>query len=365
MDFGPIARAIFALPNRTAGWGVATPLFGLSSVKTVLLAPAMSPFDDADISMSLPNKSMIHQLSPKGEPGLEDWLRSIGLGQHAAAYRDNGITFDLLDKLTEQDLKELGLTIGERKRFLEAVAKRQTASAAEPAVSLPGERRPLTVMFVDLVGSTPLGERVDAEDLLEINRLYRELCGAAIGRYGGSIARFLGDGILAYFCYPVANENDPERAVRAAVEIVQGIGGLKTPAKQPLQARLGIATGRVVVSDLAAGGLEEKQGVTGSIPNEAARLQSLAGPNGIVVNEQTYARIASRFLCEPLGSLEVRGFERPLHPARVIGERPADSRPGLSPSVTILPAFTDEMPILRSSARGGVAWRWAKAALFL
>ena len=137
-----------------------------------------------------------------------------------------------------------------------------------------------------------------------------------------------GDGILAYFCYPVANENDPERAVRAAVEIVQGIGGLKTPAKQPLQARLGIATGRVVVSDLAAGGLEEKQGVTGSIPNEAARLQSLAGPNGIVVNEQTYARIASRFLCEPLGSLEVRGFERPLHPARVIGERPADSRPG-------------------------------------
>ena len=300
---------------------------------------------------------------------MDDWLRSIGLANRVAVFRDQGITLDLIGQLTEQDLRELGLTIGERKRFIQArneqapsppVLPVQPAAPTEPTH---GERRPLTVMFVDIVGSTPLGERLDPEDLLEVTRRYREFCGAAIARYGGSVARFVGDGILAYFGYPMASENDPERAVRAALDIVRGIEGLGTLAEEPLQVRLGLATGLAVVSDLDAGGLEEKGGITGALPNLAARLQGLAGPNGIVVGEQTYARIGARFVCEPLGQVELRGYDRPVEAARIIGERLASASSTLPPAGSTSPGSMPARPKSPCCAASGSASGPARAGL--
>src|SRR5215218_6158536 len=234
--------------------------------------------------------------------GMEDWLISIGLAERIPAFRDQKITVDQLRELTEGDLRELGLTIGERRRFQREVASfvQSPGQAAQVPPSSTPEHRPLTVMFADLVDSTRLGERLLPEDLLDVMRVYREFCGEAIGRYGGHIARFLGDGILAYFCYPVANENDPERAVRAALEIVDGIAGVGDGAGGSLQVRIGLATGRVVIGDLFAGGEADKQTILGSCPNLAARLQSLAGPNEIVIAAQTYERVHAQFACEPL-----------------------------------------------------------------
>lgn len=256
---------------------------------------------------------------------MEEWLRSIALDQHYAAFRDHGITIDQVAHLTEEDLRELGLNIGDRKRFRRAVASLNVPGA--PQLGAPvviertrAERRPLTIMFVDLVNSTELGELSEAEDLLETIRLYREFAGGAIRRVGGMIGRLVGDGILAYFCYPVATENDPERAVHAALEIVEGIGVLETPTGAQLGVRIGIATGQVIVSDLFAGGASDINTIVGSTANLASRLQSFAPSGGIVIAQETYARVSSRFNCEDLGRREIRGFARPHNAWRVLGE---------------------------------------------
>jgi len=258
---------------------------------------------------------------------MEDWLISIGLAERIPAFRDQKITVDQLRELTEGDLRELGLTIGERRRFQREIASfvQSPGQAAQVPPSSTPEHRPLTVMFADLVDSTRLGERLLPEDLLDVMRVYREFCGEAIGRYGGHIARFLGDGILAYFCYPVANENDPERAVRAALDIVHGIGALRVSDGE-LRVRIGLATGRVIVSDLFAGGATDPGAIIGSCPNLAARLQGLAGPNEIIIAERTHARISGLFECEPMGEVEIRGFEEPHAIWRVVGERAARHR---------------------------------------
>jgi len=273
---------------------------------------------------------------------VEQWLNSVGLGQWIAAFRDQGITRDQLTALTESDLREIGLNIGERKRFLQALANdapRDRKTPPETATATRAERRPLTIMFVDLVNSTGLGERLHVEDLIEVIRRYREFCGTAVTRFGGQIVRFLGDGMLAYFCYPVANENDPERAVRAALEIVRGIGGLATPAGDPLQVRIGLATGRVVVSDLFAGGAADPHTILGSTPNLAARLQSLSPANGIVVSEATHARVQALFACESLGTVKLNGFDQPLQPWLVVRERPRRGLPGAAVRPQPLTAF--------------------------
>ncbi len=256
---------------------------------------------------------------------MEEWLTSVGLGARVAAFRDQGITLDQLDDLTDEDLRELGLTIGERKRFRRALQQRQPDHQPGVIATTRAERRPLTMMFVDVVNSSALGERLEPEDLLEVIRRYREFCGAAIMRYGGLIARMVGDGILAYFCYPVANENDPERAVRAALDIVRGVGAVATPAGVPLALRIGIATGRVIVSDLFAGGEADRRTIIGSTPNLAARLQSLAPPGGVVIAEETEARVRGLFRCEDLGSNEVRGFVQ-HHRAWLVHDDLADGR---------------------------------------
>jgi class 3 adenylate cyclase/DNA-binding transcriptional ArsR family regulator len=257
---------------------------------------------------------------------MEEWLNSIGLADYIPAFRDNRITADQLRELTDADLRELGLTIGERLRFRASLAELgrdpgPEIDAAELSAGSDAERRPLTIMFVDLIGSSNIGNRLDPEDLMEVYKAYRELCGKAISASGGHIARFIGDGILAYFGYPLAHENDPARAARAALEIVQDIGAAVTPAGNPLHVRVGIATGRVLVTRLFAGGLSFQDMAIGSIPNLAARLQNLAAPDGIVVSEQTYDRIQNRFACEAMGEVALAGFERFHHPWRVLGER--------------------------------------------
>jgi class 3 adenylate cyclase len=254
---------------------------------------------------------------------VEEWLRSIGLADRVEAFRQQGITEDQLGELTEDDLRELGLTIGERRRFQRALGLRSpSVEVASAPVTIPSqaERRPLTAMFVDIVNSTQLSERLDPEDLIEVIRMYREFCGAAINRFGGHIARFLGDGILVYFGYPIANENDPERAVRAALEITSGITAIGNGLGGALEVRIGLATGRVVVGDLVTGGEADRHTIVGSCPNLAARLQSLAGANEIVISEQTYERVQSQFLCEPLGGVQLRGFDQLHDPWRVVGE---------------------------------------------
>ena len=261
---------------------------------------------------------------------MEEWLKTIGLSERVAAFSAHGITLDDVGDLSEEDLRELGLTIGERKRIRRAIAAlpERRGRGSPPPDTTPvlartlAERRPLTVMFVDLVNSSSLAEQLEQEDLLELIRRYREVCGAAIMRYGGHIARFAGDGILAYFCYPVANENDPERAVRAALDIVVGIGVLATPTDVAVHARIGIATGRVIVSDLFAGGEAEMRSIVGSTPNLAARLQEFAPPDGIVIANETQARVGRLFLYEDLGERTMRGFRDPHRTWRVIGAAP-------------------------------------------
>ena len=261
---------------------------------------------------------------------MQDWLRSIGLGHRIAAFQAERIEHAQLADLTEDDLKDLGLTIGERRRFRRAVLELAHGAAPPPLPSTLTERRPLTMMFVDLVGSSELGEALEPEDLLEVIRRYREFCGEAIRRFGGSIARQVGDGILAYFSYPVATENDPERAVRAALDIARDIAHIATPAGRPLQVRIGIATGRVIISDMLAGGTADLRTIIGTPPNLAARLQGMAKPGAIVIAQETHERIRDLFACEDLGQMEMRGFAAPRQAWRVLHELPR--RGGWRPS---------------------------------
>src|SRR5215475_11555889 len=226
------------------------------------------------------------------------WLRSLGLGKYEAAFRENEIDETVLPSLTEEHLKQLGVTaLGHRVKLLDAIAAlRNDASGKAPAdaattssaPSIPpedrAERRQVTVMFSDLVGSTALSTRMDPEDLREVISAYQNSVSATVGRFGGFVARYIGDGILAYFGYPHAHEHDAERAVRAGLELVDETPKLKTAAGVPLQVRVGIATGLVVVGDLIGGGSVQEHEVVGETPNLAARLQALAEPGMVVIS---------------------------------------------------------------------------------
>jgi class 3 adenylate cyclase len=217
------------------------------------------------------------------------WLRSLGLGQYEAAFRENEISERVLPSLTAEDLKELGVAaLGHRRILLDAIAAlgtdtRGKAPSVDPATtsSTPSahpedraERRQVTVMFSDLVGSTALSARMDPEDLREVISAYQNCVAATVQRFGGFIAKYMGDGVLVYFGYPQAHEDEAERAVRAGLELVAAVGGLKTHAT--LQARVGIATGLVVVGDLIGSGASQEQAIVGETPNLAARLQGVA-----------------------------------------------------------------------------------------
>ena len=222
------------------------------------------------------------------------WLRGLGLGQYEGTFRESEIEADVLPELTEADLEKLGLPLGPRKRILKAVANWGATDRASGAPSLEraapedaAERRQLTVMFCDLAGSTALSARLDPEDMRQVIRAYQDACSGVIARYDGFVAKFMGDGILAYFGFPHAHEDDAERAVRAGLEIAGVVGALQTRATDKLKVRIGIATGLVVVGDLVGKGAAQEQSVVGDTPNLAARLQALAEPDSVVVSGAT------------------------------------------------------------------------------
>jgi class 3 adenylate cyclase len=262
---------------------------------------------------------------------LGGWLRSLGLEQYEAAFRDNAIEETLLPNLTAEDLKDLGVTVvGHRRKLLDAIAMLRTANKpkATPAENLPtinspsgdtAERRQVTVLFSDLVGSTALSAQMDPEDLREVILVYQKCVSETVRRFGGFVAKYLGDGILVYFGYPEAHEDDAERAVRAGLELIAAVGGLKTNAL--LRTRVGIATGLVVVGDLIGSGEAQERGIIGETPNLAARLQSLASPDNPVIAVSTRQQIGELFDLEALGPQKLSGFADPQRAWRVLGER--------------------------------------------
>lgn len=217
---------------------------------------------------------------------IEAWLVDLGLGKYAPVFRDNDVDLEVLSKLNAEDLTALGVTsIGHRRKLLSAIASLgdgrslpRTASQSPAASDSRAERRQLSVMFVDLAGSTELSQRLDPEDTREVILAYQQAVSREIARYDGRVAKLMGDGVLAYFGWPQAHEDDPERAVRAGLAAASATARLASPGGTPLAARVGIATGLVVVGDMIGEGAAQEEAVVGDTPNLAARLQALAEP---------------------------------------------------------------------------------------
>ncbi|RVN53163.1 adenylate/guanylate cyclase domain-containing protein, partial [Sinorhizobium meliloti] len=267
------------------------------------------------------------------------WLRSLGLEEYASAFRDNDIDAQLLLHLKAEDLKELGVaSIGHRRKLIDAIADLRDEDARSSNVSvdrpLPAptaaspeagaERRQLTVMFCDLVGSTALASRLDVEDLREIIGAYQQCVSDTIKRFGGFVAKYMGDGVLVYFGYPQAHEDDAERAVRAGLALIDIVNELEL--SDPLQVRIGIATGIVVVGDIVGFGEARERGVIGETPNIAARLQGLAEPDTVVIGERTHHLLGHLFDFRDLGTLEVKGYSEPIRAYQVLRPSILDSR---------------------------------------
>src|SRR6516164_9867695 len=248
------------------------------------------------------------------------WLRSIGLGKYEAVFRENDIDETVLPSLTHENLKELGVaSFGHRVKLLDAIAAlRSDASDREPSSELKtapaatsaapedrAERRQVTVLFSDLVGSTALSARMDPEDLREVVSAYHKCVAEVVRRFGGFVARYMGDGVLVYFGYPEAHEDDAERAVRAGLELITAVIALKTTAS--LQTRVSIATGLVVVGDLFGSGEAQERGIVGETPNLAARLQEIAEPNTVVIDEATRRLLGNLFELRGLGARDLKG----------------------------------------------------------
>src|SRR5258705_7415196 len=258
---------------------------------------------------------------------IADWLEKLGLGQYALRFAENGIDLDVLPELTDQDFDRLGVLLGHRRKRRRASAEiNQAELVPEPARRRDAERRHLTVMFCHLVGSTALSARLDPEDMWEVIRAYRAACAKVIAAYDGIIARFVGDGILAYFGYPRAHEDDAERAVRAGLDIIAAIGPLEARVEKRAEVRIAIATGLVVVGELISGGASEEQAMVGDTPNLAARLQSLAEPGAVVVAASTRQLLGDLFTFRNLGRREVKGISEPIEVWAVEGKAASESR---------------------------------------
>jgi class 3 adenylate cyclase len=297
------------------------------------------------------------------------WLRRLGLEQYAQLFRDNDIDREILCGMTAEDLKELGISsFGHRRRLLNAilalgeepttddVAHSATSATSAPACppTIDAERRQLTVMFCDLVGSTALSARFDPEDLRDLIGAYHRCVAETVARFDGFVAKYMGDGVLVYFGYPQAHEDDAERAVRAGLALVEAVDRLDSP--EPLQARLGIASGLVVVGDLIGEGAAQERGVVGDTPNLAARLQALALPGTLVVADATRRQIGGLFELDDLGPQPLAGFAEPQPAWRVVRESGVVSRfEALRSGATPLVGRDEELELLQRR------WQQAKA----
>jgi class 3 adenylate cyclase/predicted ATPase len=274
---------------------------------------------------------------------ISTWLQSLGLERYESAFRENEISVAVIPELTDADLRELGLPMGPRKLLLKAIAslrppadppktepdprrEQRDQSPARLRSSTPQERRQLTVMFADLVGSTLLSTRLDPEDMSEVLRAYQNTVTAEIARVGGYVAKLMGDGILAYFGWPHAHEDDAERAVEAGLAAVAAVAHLKSPDGESLATRVGVATGLVVVGDLVGEGAAQEEAVVGETPNLAARLQAAADPGSVVIAAGTRRLLKGLFELRDLGTASIKGFSAPVSSFRVIRERPISSR---------------------------------------
>src|SRR3954467_5494950 len=252
---------------------------------------------------------------------IADWLEKLGLSEYTVRFAENGIDISVLRYLTDQDLKDIGVLLGHRRKMLAAISELTGASPekseaaaveAQPKTQDSAERRQVTVMFSDLVGSTALSARMDPEDLREVIATYQKTVAGTVCRFGGFVAKYMGDGVLIYFGYPRAHEDDAEQAVLAGLELIAVVATLKTHA--PLQTRIGIATGIVVVGDLIGSGEAQERGIVGETPNLAARLQGVAKPNTVVIDEGTRKLVGNLFELVPLDAMGLKGIEGPLRP---------------------------------------------------
>ena len=281
-------------------------------------------------------------------PSIEEWLNGFGLGKYSKVFAENDVDLRALPHLNDADLTALGVSLGHRKVILAAIAELRAAapaeiereeeqeprgsivdgqpSGAEPAGSPGPDLRLISVLFCDMVESTSLSARLDAEEIHELIGVYQETVAGAVKRYGGYVAKFLGDGVLAYFGWPIAYEDHAERAIRAGLAAIAGVEGLKTPAGARLQSRVGIASGRVVVGDLAGGGVLDRGQVAGETPNLAARLQGAAEPGQILIANTTRRLAGHAFEFEAFGARELKGFPHRVPVFRVASEREVESR---------------------------------------
>jgi class 3 adenylate cyclase/predicted ATPase len=250
---------------------------------------------------------------------IADWLKKLGMSEYAPCFAENRIDLSVLRDLTDQDLKDLGVVLGDRRKMLRAIgdfagvvpAMPGPETATEPRPQDAAERRQITILFCDLVGSTALSARLDPEDMREIIGAYHLCCADLVIKAGGFVAKYMGDGVLAYFGYPQAHEHDAERAVRAGLALVEAVPKLKATPGAPLQMRVGIATGLVVVGDLIGAGAAQEQAVVGETPNLAARLQALAEPNAVVIADSTRRLLGNLFELDDLGQRDLKGIVGP------------------------------------------------------
>jgi class 3 adenylate cyclase/tetratricopeptide (TPR) repeat protein len=293
---------------------------------------------------------------------IAGWLSSLGLGKYAKTFAKNEITLEVLPYLSDADLKALGLPMGPRKHVLASIAElhRPEMRDVDPAVrrsTRPGaERRQLTVMFVDLAGSTALSTQLDPEEMGEVIRAYQNAVAREITRVDGHVAKFMGDGVLAYFGWPRAHEDEAERAVRAGLAIAAAVAKLATPAKEPLGARVGIATGLVVVGDLVGEGAAQEEAVVGETPNLAARLQSLAEVGSVVVADPTRRLLGELFELVDLGTHDLKGFAHTVKAWQVVRESRAESRFEALHGMRLVPIVAREQELALLLER----WRQAK-----
>jgi class 3 adenylate cyclase len=252
---------------------------------------------------------------------IADWLEKLGMSEYEECFRQNDIDFTILSELTDHDLEKIGVaSLGHRRKLLRAITSlqgvldRSLSGTAVGKAATPNniaERRQVTVMFSDLVGSTALSARMDAEDLREVISAYQKCVAETVNRFGGFVAKYMGDGVLIYFGYPQAHEDDAERAVRAGLELITAVSSLKAHAAL-LQTRVGIATGLVVVGDLIGSGASQEQAIVGETPNLAARLQGVAEPNSVVIADSTRKLVGNLFELEDLGSQDLKGITGPV-----------------------------------------------------
>lgn len=287
---------------------------------------------------------------------IEQWLADNGLDQYGPLFRAQEIDLIVLPELRDADLKELGIPLGHRKRLLRAIGDirskgpaardQATADAGNSArnAATEAERRQLTVMFCDIVGSTPLAQRLDPEDMREVIRNFQDCCTEAVGHFDGFVAHYMGDGVLAYFGYPRAHEDDAERAIRAAMRTVECIAD-PAAGGEPIQVRLGIATGLVVVGDIVGSGSAQQEAVTGNTPNLAARLQAQAQPNTILISATTRRLAGGAFRYEDMGLATLKGLDHPERIWRVLEDARLPSRFDAAKSEGLTPLVGREQEI--------------------